>query len=178
MFRFNPRKLARLRRNESGATAIEFALIAPALIALLMGVVQIAIIFFFEQALQTVGEKAARNLMTGQAQKAGMTQTQFQQQICSYASSLFQCGNLMVDVRSASSFSAVTTTFPAVTYNGQGQPTTAWNYNPGGPGSIVIVRIMYNWPVINGPLGLSLANQSNGTYLMVATAVFKNEPYQ
>jgi hypothetical protein len=36
---------------------------------------------------------------------------------------------------------------------------------------------MYDWPVFGGPLGLGLANQGNGTFLMVGTAVFKTEPY-
>ena len=37
---------------------------------------------------------------------------------------------------------------------------------------------MYNWPVVGGPLLPGLANQANGDRLLVATAVFKNEPYQ
>jgi hypothetical protein len=40
------------------------------------------------------------------------------------------------------------------------------------------MRVMYQWPVFLGPLGLSLSNESNGKLLLMATAAFKNEPYQ
>jgi hypothetical protein len=56
--------------------------------------------------------------------------------------------------------------------------TNSFAYSPGGPGDIVIMRVMYAWPVVGGPLGLNLANQPDGSHLMLATAVFKNEPYQ
>ena len=37
---------------------------------------------------------------------------------------------------------------------------------------------MYDWPVVGGPLAWGLANQSGNYHLLLATAVFKNEPYQ
>jgi hypothetical protein len=36
---------------------------------------------------------------------------------------------------------------------------------------------MYQWPLVLGPLGFTLANLSNGNRLLASTAVFKNEPY-
>jgi hypothetical protein len=58
--------------------------------------------------------------------------------------------------------------------NGVGQGA----YSPGNAGDIVIMRVLYDWPMIGGPLALGLANQPDGGHLMVATAVFKNEPFQ
>ena len=55
--------------------------------------------------------------------------------------------------------------------------TNTWNYNTGNPGDIVVVQVMYQWPVVLGPLSFTLANLSNGNRLLVSTAVFKNEPY-
>lgn len=170
-------RLAARFGNERGATAVEFALVAAPLVALTLAGVQTAIIYFFDQTLQTATEKSARSLMTGNAQLAGMTQTQFLNLVCTNAP-VFTCANLMVDVESASSFSSISTTPLTPTYNAQGQVTNTWGYSPGGPGDIVIVRVMYNWPVVGGPLSLNLANQANGDYLIQATSVFKNEPYQ
>jgi hypothetical protein len=56
--------------------------------------------------------------------------------------------------------------------------TNIWQYNPGSPGQIVVVRAMYQWPVFLGPLGFNLSNLANGDRLLMATATFKNEPYQ
>ena len=50
-------------------------------------------------------------------------------------------------------------------------------YNPGGPGSIVVVRLFYQWPTFVTGLGFNLSNLSNNTILLSATAAFKNEPY-
>jgi len=55
--------------------------------------------------------------------------------------------------------------------------TNQWSYSPGNPGDIVVVQVMYQWPVVLGPLGFNLSNVGNGNRLLVSTAVFKNEPY-
>jgi hypothetical protein len=137
---------------------------------------QTAIIFFEGQAIQTAAVKSARQLLTGTAQLSSMSQTQFDNIVCGWAST-FKCSKLMIDVESASSFSTISTSPLTPTYNGAGAVTNTWQYSPGNPGDIVILRVMYDWPVITGPLGFNLANQPNGTHLLVGTSVFKNEPY-
>ncbi|MFI4976083.1 MAG: TadE/TadG family type IV pilus assembly protein [Caulobacterales bacterium] len=170
--------LRRFGRSNSGATAVEFAMVALPLIALILASLQTAIIFFFDEALQTATEQSARQLMTGSAQLSDTTQTQFANVVCANAPAPFQCSNIMVDVQSASSFSSINTSPLTLTYDVHGNVTNTWSYSPGNPGDIVIVRVMYNWPVFGGPLAFGLANQPNGNHLLVATAVFKNEPYQ
>ncbi len=176
-------------RSRRGATALEFALLSPVLLSFLLASIQTSVIFYFDQVLQTLTTQVARQVMVGNAQSEGLTQSQFASQVCAMAPSVFQssssspplCSGLMIDVESASTYSALSTitTTPLVpTYNpSTGAITNAWSYSPGGPGSIVIVRLMYDWPVWGGPLGIGLANQSNGTHLLVGTAVVKNEPY-
>ena len=161
-----------------GATAVEFALVSAPLIAVVLAMLQTSIIFFFDQALQSAAQTSARQLMTGAAQTSGMTQAQFKQLICTNASTAFNCNNMLVDVQSASNFAAINTSPITVTYNNSGQVTNAWSYSPGNPGDIVIVRVMYDWPIFGQMLGLGLNNQPDGGHLLVATAVYKNEPYQ
>jgi len=83
----------------------------------------------------------------------------------------------MIDVEAYASFAAVNTSTPILTVDSNGNVTNTWQFDPGGPNDIVVVRVMYQWPVFLGPLGLNLSNLSNGNRLLVATAVFKNEPY-
>lgn len=165
-------------RNESGATAVEFAFIAAPFIALLMGTIQTFLVFFAGQQLQTVVTQTSRLILTGQAQDQGLSQSAFAQKLCNNVVVLFTCSNIMIDVQAYSSFSAAATGMPTLTYNGSGQVTNAWQYNPGTPGQIVVVRAMYLWPVFLGPLGFNLSNQSNGNRLIMGTGVFKNEPYK
>jgi hypothetical protein len=52
-----------------------------------------------------------------------------------------------------------------------------FTYNPGGPGDIVVVRLFYQWPVYVALLGFDLQNMAGGKRLLIATAAFRNEPY-
>ena len=51
-------------------------------------------------------------------------------------------------------------------------------YNPGGPDDIVVVTLYYQWPIYVTLLGNSLDNLNGSNRLLVATSVFRNEPYQ
>jgi Flp pilus assembly protein TadG len=165
-------------RNDNGATAVEFALVAAPFIALLLGIIQTFLVFFAGQQLQTIVTQTSRLILTGQAQDQGLSQAAFAQKLCSHVAVLFTCSNIMIDVEAYSLFSAANTGAPTLTYNGSGQVTNTWQYNPGSPGQIVVIRAMYQWPVFLGPLGFNLSNLSNGDRLIMATATFKNEPYQ
>jgi Flp pilus assembly protein TadG len=164
--------------DEAAATAVEFAILVTPLLFLILASLQLAIIFFAGQVLQSAAIASGRQLMTGSAQDAGLSQSQFQSAVCANAPMLFSCSNIMVDVQSAGSFSSVSTAPLTPTYDANGNVTNKWQYSPGSPGDIVILRLMYSWPVVAGPLLPGLANQSNGNRLLVATSVFKNEPYQ
>jgi Flp pilus assembly protein TadG len=94
MGRWLAHMLDRLRRDEGGSTAIEYAFIAPAYIALLLGVLHIALIYLAQEGLETAVESSARLIMTGQAQTTvitngtnpsytGMTASDFRTAVCS-----------------------------------------------------------------------------------------------
>jgi Flp pilus assembly protein TadG len=170
------KRLRALAKEERAATAVEFAMLITPVVSLILASLQLSIIFFADQVLQSCAMASGRELMTGQVQQAGDTQAQFKTVVCNNAPILFTCGNIMVDVQSATDYSTLNTTALTPTYNAQGQVTNTWSYSTGGPGDIVILRVMYDWPVVAAPLFPGLAN-SNGSHLLVATTVFKNEPY-
>lgn len=163
---------------KDGATAVEFAIVAAPFLALLVGIIQTFLVFFAGQQLETITNRASRQILTGQAQKANITQSGFAQLVCAEVVVLFTCNNLMIDVQTYSLFSATNTGTPTLTFNSQGQVTNNWQYQPGTSDQIVVVRVMYQWPVFLGPLGFTLSNLSNGNRLLMASVVFKNEPYQ
>jgi Flp pilus assembly protein TadG len=168
-------------RETDGAVAIEFALVAAPFIALIIAILDLALLFTGQAALETATEKAARLVLTGQAQgittgTTPLTQAEFQADVCSYLPGTFSCSGVMVDLETVSSYSSANTSAPTLTYNSNGQVTNTWQYAAGGPGTIQVLRVMYQWPVFPGPLNLNFANLSNGSYLMMATAVFRNEP--
>ena len=69
-----PRKiLRRFRRNRRGSAAVEFALVAPLFFGLLFAIIELAMVFFASQVLETATQDSARMIMTGQAQSAAYT---------------------------------------------------------------------------------------------------------
>jgi Flp pilus assembly protein TadG len=174
--RYAPRILRRFVRKDDGAAAIEFAMVAAPFLALVFAILETAIVFFAGQVLETATADSARLIMTGQAQKAGFDQTKFKEEVCKRVLGLFDCtGGIKVDVRTYNSFSAASMSKPI---DANGNITFTPAYQPGAPGDIVVVRLLYEWPVAVSLLGLNLSDLSNGKRLIMATAAFRNEPYQ
>lgn len=164
----------RLRRDQNGAAAVEFALVATPFLALIFAIIESAIVLFAGQVLETAVVDSARLIMTGQAQAAGMSQAQFKQQVCTRITGLFDCANgVYVDVKSFSSFSTVSINSPVQ----NGTFTDNFTYSPGSAGDVVVVRLYYLYPVYVSLLGLNLADVSGGKRLIAATAAFRNEPF-
>jgi Flp pilus assembly protein TadG len=169
-------------RDSKGATVVEFALIATPFLVLIAGLIQTFLLFFAQSVLENAVRASTRQIMTGQVQTAdaslGMTagQAAFQQTVCNNANVLFTCAGLMVDVQVANNWSSANTGMPPLSYNSSGQVSNAWQFNPGNAGDIVVVRVMYLWPVFFGPLAFNWGNQANGTREIMASAAFQNEP--
>jgi Flp pilus assembly protein TadG len=166
------RLLRRFRRNRSGVTAVEFALVAPLFFGLLFAIIEVAMIFFASQVLETVTQDSSRFIMTGQAQGASYTQAQFKSYVCGQINALFDCTNgVYVDVRSYPS----ATGFSSVNITPITDPTQV-KWCPGKDGDVVVVRLFYQWQLFVTQLGFNASNLSNGKRLLIATATFKNEP--
>jgi Flp pilus assembly protein TadG len=166
----------RFIRQQDGATAVEFAMVAAPFLAMMFAIIETAIVFFAGQTLETAGADSARLIMTGQAQTQGFDQTAFKNAVCTKIYGLFDCaGGLYVDVQNYSSFSAINTGKP-IDASGNLQ-TGTFGYQPGGPGDIVVVRLMYQWPVYVSLLGLNLADSAGSKRLLMSTIAFRNEPY-
>lgn len=164
-------------RDQSGSSVVEFAMVAAPFAALLLAIGQTSLVFFAQQNLETSGQKVARQLTTGAVQKAGLTKAQFDSLVCSKLPPFMDCANLMTDLRVVNNFAAADTSMPTITYDGTGKVNNTWNYQPGNPGDILVLRVMYVWRVSNAPLGFDLSTMGAGKRLMVATSVFKSEPY-
>ena len=166
--------LRRFVTNAGAATAVEFALVAAPFCALMIAILQTALVFLAQQVLQTATTEAARLVMTGQAQNQKLSASQFQQDVCGFTSALFTCSSVYVNVQTFSSFAGMTQMSPL--QNGQFN-STLLNYSTGGPGDVVLLQVFYQWPIVLGPLGFNLSNMSGNNRLLVGTAVFRNEPY-
>jgi Flp pilus assembly protein TadG len=168
--------IRRMLRQEDGAAAVEFAMVAAPFLAIIFAIIETCIVFFASQTLEAAAGDAARLIMTGQAQTKGFDAAKFKEAACANIVAIFDCSKgITVDVRKYSSFSSVETQKPI---DANGNVTVTPQYDPGGPGDIILVRLMFQYPVWFNLFGYNLSNVSGGKYLMVATSAFRNEPYQ
>jgi hypothetical protein len=89
---------------------------------------------------------------------------------------LFDCSKVYVDVESWPPNS----TFPltlSTQIDATGNFINNMQYNPGGPSSVVVVRLFYQWPLFVTGLGYNISNLAGNQRLLAATAAFQNEPY-
>lgn len=161
-------------RGNQASTAVEFGMVAAPFLVLVFAALQIFLLSLVQQMLETAAEASGRSILTGNAQS--LTQAQFKTLVCSKIPAILACSNVMVDVQVASSFSSATTTAPTLTYDSTGAVSNSWAYNPGAAGNIVVMRVMYRWPVFN-LLYFSIATLTSTTRLVMATVVFKNESF-
>ncbi len=158
-----------------GATVVEFALVATPFLALLIALLQTSLVLFASRVLDEAVEQASRQILTGRA--LSMTASDFGQLVCDNTHAMFTCSDIMVNVQSYASFSGANALPPTLAFDSQGNVTNQWTFNVGKANEIVVVQVMYQWPIMLGPLGFNLSTLRNGNRLMVSTAVFKNEPY-
>jgi Flp pilus assembly protein TadG len=172
--RASPRRFA---RRQDGAVAVEFGLILLPFLALMFGIMETALVFFADQTLETAVADSARLIMTGQAQTQSLTAATFKNAVCARIYGLFDCQNgVYVNVQTYSSFGSITYTPPLD--SNHNLVSTNFVYQPGGPGDIVVVQLFYQWPIYVSLMNLSsLSNMAGSKRLLVATAAFRNEPY-
>lgn len=182
--------LRRFVRHEEGTTAIEFGAVIGPFLGLMFAIIETAIVFFAGQTLETAAADSARLIMTGQQQSAsaGKNSTEslaeFKKKLCletpdptkpTLLKAMFDCSKLIIDVRNPTSFSSADFSKPL---DSSGKLVANAQYSPGGPGAIVVVRIMYPWPLwVSGYGFLGLSDMADGKRLLVATSTFRNEPY-
>lgn len=167
----------RFFHHDAGGAALEFGLVAAPFLALLVALMQTATVYFASRVLDEIVANSSRYIMTGQAQTSAMSQSGYANYVCNQSFALFDCQNFMINVQNYGSFSSASTASPSLTFDVEGNVTNTWTWSPGNPGDVVVVQVLYQWPVVLGPLGFNLSNLPNGNRLLVSTAVFKNEPY-
>ena len=169
--------LRRFARREDGAAAVEFAIVAAPFLALMFAIMETALVFFAGQALETAVADSSRLILTGQAQSQGMGADQFKDAVCAKITGMFNCASgVSINVQKFSSFASVSMLNP-LDQSGQFN-NASLQYQPGGPGDIVVVQLFYQWPVYVSLLGFNLSDMAGGKRLLAGTAAFRVEPYK
>lgn len=178
-----------LARDRSGATAIEFAVLALPFILTMLAVLEYGYVYLVQVSLEDATAVASRQIRTGQAQTkttstttAGvttttptpLTQAQFKTLVCDHMNWISGCySSLQVEAEVQSSWSGQTYTSPTV--NGQLKP--ALPFNMGQPGDIVLIHSFYPWKMVTPALWTGAPKLNGNSVLLGSVAAICNEPY-
>lgn len=167
--------LARLKRETSGATAVEFAMIAAPFFFLLFAMLEVAAVFFVGTVLENAVLEASRQVRTGQAQSAGMSLGGFRTEVCNRIAVIGNCDRLEIDVRVFENFGDVDQSSPID--EGGEIDTSGFGWDPGDAGDIVLVRVFYRWSLMTPNFGTAMSNMTDNQRLITSATVFRNEPF-
>ena len=169
------RRLARLKQDDKGATAVEFAMVVGPFIFLLFGIIEVGLLFFTTFSVENATEQAARLIRTGQVKTNNMTAAQFKTQVCNRMPGYVDCINkVRVDVQSFASFATVAAP-SGLDVNGN--LNNATQFAPGNGGDIVLVTVFFEYELAAFTPMLNLSNMSSNHRLIQAAAIFRNEPF-
>lgn len=166
------RLAGRFARAERGATAVEFALVAIPFLMLVFAMIELGLVFLVSLTLESAVMDVGRTIRTGELQNAGGTAASFKTAVCNKMNWVgASCaGALSIDVRTFADFTSSNSSAANAT-----MPDTM-TFNPGGAGSIVLIRAYYAWPLIT-PLMQTGLQSANGERIIYAATAFTNEPY-
>ena len=181
----------RFRKDEGGATAVEFGLVALPFFAMLFGIMGVCQMFFSMFTLENAVWTAARGLRTGAVQTgqsgspyAGLTgsslYTAFKQQICNNAVNATDCmANSSVIIQTSSTFNSIAAPNCRNATNGIVADAAAMAaFNPGSASQVVLVTHCYSWKFGAKLSFLPMSNTlSDGGVLIQSSAALRSEPY-
>jgi len=161
--------------NESGVTAIEFAMLGLPFFAIIGAILETALIFFASQVLDSALNDSARLIRTGQAQAQNYDANTFRGAVCSELLGMFDCKKLKIRVSEIKTFSSAG--LNSVVDPKTGEWKIVQSYNDGVASSIIMVEAYYKWPTMLDFFSFNLANLPGNKRLLSAVRVFRNEPF-
>ncbi len=172
------RGVKRFLGDRSGASALEFAILAVPTILTLLAILEVGLVYFATYNLESATAQAARLIRTGQAQTQNFDAGKFKNEICKHIVPPITCDGVRVDVRHYANFAGAGSNLTNP-LDDSGNLKSNFSYDPGVGGDVVVVRTFYEWPLTAQlPREISLGNMKNGDRLLAATVAFRNEPFQ
>lgn len=164
-----------LADDARGATIVEFALVAPLFMFMLLATFVASFTYFTQEALETAAAETMRTIMVGDMRSTSMAREKFAGDVCARLPSFMPCTQVRIDLRASA------TPMKASGDNGPDhagdQLPEKLEYDTGGPGDIITLRLYYQRPAINGPLDAlpGTARMRGGP--IVATQIAKVEAF-
>ena len=156
-------------RDPSGASAIEFALVSPVLLFMLISIFELGSLSLMSSSVDNAVNAVSRMIRTGRSD-GPTSAADFENKVCA------QMGANIMDCRSRIAISVDKfTRFSDANLVAASPPNGS--FNKGGAGDIIVVKVNYQWQMLN-PLLLQGYTHSGPFAITISSrAAFKNEPF-
>lgn len=163
-----------LIRDENGATAIEFALLVLPFFALVFAILEVALMFFIDSTLDAALQRTAREVRIGTAASEGWDLADFKAEVCANMVLAFECTEhllvrtvVMTDFSSATLVSGVSGNVISVTES----------FSAGASSDYMLIQAFLPWDSVLGFAGVNAHTLADGSYVLAAASLFRNEPF-
>ena len=177
--------------NEEGATAVEFALVAPVLLLIMMGIIDVGMMMFAQGLLENSAFTAARTGKTGYTEQNKTREETMIETLHSRAGILLDTAEIVITSVSYSEFDDIGESEPFIDANGNGSRDNGENYTDvngngnydedigtsgqGAASEVVVYTVSYPWRLYT-PMMKPLLGE-NGIVNLSSRIVVQNEPY-
>ena len=188
MFLINRRYVRNLASDIGGVTAIEFAMIAPVFVIMLMGIVEFSLVMFVNSTIEGATAASGRYGKTGYTAYGSSRKQQIIDTVAAKTNGLLDPSLITVTTTVYPSFDSISKDEPYIdtNHNGThdvGEAYTDTNHNGqwdstgvaglGNANDIVVYTVSYPW-TINTPL---IGRFFGSPFIISSRTVVKNEPY-
>lgn len=184
------KRLLHLTRSQRGITSVEFALIAPVFLLIVMGVIEFSMAMFTSVVLESATNNTARLGKTGYVPTGKTRSEAIIDNVKTRTTGLLDPNKISISEKTYSNFDKIGQPEPCI------KPITApcpgvagvnfvdingnntWDADMGqaglgNPGDVVVYTVSYPWKIMTPIVGKVLGN----TITLTARAVVRNEPY-
>jgi Flp pilus assembly protein TadG len=159
------------RLGDGGATVVEFALVAPMFIFLIIAIFELGYMVFIQSILDWGARDAARLVRTGQVQTTSNALTTFTNRLCGDISPMIPCSSVVIQAQVFGAWSsAQSTTNQPPTINPTTHKMSSAGFTPGTGQQICVVQVAYTYYWMTGWIGTPTA-------FLMSTVAFRNEPF-
>lgn len=185
------RPLARLWRAQGGLTTLEFAIVSPVLMLMVMGIAEMGLAMFAQSVLEGATFSASRLGKTGYSAAASTREETIRNILSERAGVLLDVNKVSMTSQTYQQFDQIGDPEPFIDANGNGDRDEGENYTDvngngvydtdmgasglGNAGEVVVYTVSYPWRIIT-PLMAQFFG-ANGVLNLSARTVVQNEPY-
>lgn len=179
-----------LLRDKSGITALEFALIMPVFLLMVMGIIEFSSIMFTTAVMESATNITSRLGKTGYVAEGTTREQQIIDSVANRTAGLLDPQKITIESKAYTNFDKIGQPEPCLSPNVSPCPGTpgvnfvdingngTWDADMGkaglgNAGDVVVYTVTYPWPVMTPLIGSIIGN----TFNITVRTVVRNEPY-